>query len=167
MSAQWETAKHCHMSLSVLAAKIKQTPGGADSHSQVYATRGSPTLGESLHVREERRRKLSGQSPVPENHPNLSEGANFENRGHQLNESNIDHTWRGEDSTWDQSAQVLNGSEYGTLAETPYSLHMTFQDTNASQFEGVSNFDLNMVDLIQGANFDSLFDLTGQQYPSF
>ncbi|KAJ5328290.1 hypothetical protein N7452_008680 [Penicillium brevicompactum] len=167
MSAQWETAKHCHMSLSVLAAKIKQTPDGADSNSQVYATRGSPTLGESLHVREERRRKLSGQLPVPENHPKLAEGANFVNRGHQFNESNIDHTWRGEDSTWDQSAQVLDESEYGTLAETPSSLHMTFQDTNASQFEGVSNFDLNMVDLIQGANFDSLFDITGQQYPSF
>lgn len=33
---------------------------------------------------------------------------------------------------------------------------------------GVGNFDLNMVDLFQApANFDSLFDLFGQQYPSF
>lgn len=33
---------------------------------------------------------------------------------------------------------------------------------------GVGNFDLNMVDLFQApANFDSFFDLFGQQYPSF
>lgn len=29
------------------------------------------------------------------------------------------------------------------------------------------DFDLNMVDLLQGANFDNLFDMFGQQYPSF
>ncbi|KAE8396589.1 fungal-specific transcription factor [Aspergillus alliaceus] len=29
------------------------------------------------------------------------------------------------------------------------------------------DFELNMVDLLQGANFDNLFDMFGQQYPSF
>lgn len=34
---------------------------------------------------------------------------------------------------------------------------------------GMGNFDLNMVDLLHGssADFDSLFDMFGQQFPSF
>jgi hypothetical protein len=32
---------------------------------------------------------------------------------------------------------------------------------------GGSSFDLNMVDLFGGSNFDSLLDVIGQQYPNF
>ncbi|CAG8925661.1 unnamed protein product [Penicillium salamii] len=168
MSSQWETAKHCHMSLSVLAAKIQQTPNSTDSHmnSQAYAMRGSPTLVETLNAREERRRRLSGLSPLPENQTSTAEGT-FEGHGHQSIESNARDSWRGQDSIWNQSTQLPNSNEYGNLVETPSSLQMNFQHTDTSQFDGVSNFDLNMVDLIQGANFDTLFDMIGQQYPSF
>lgn len=58
-------------------------------------------------------------------------------------------------------------NERGILADTPSSLQMDLQDTNPAQLEGISNFDLNMVDLIEGANFDTLFDMIGQQFPSF
>lgn len=44
---------------------------------------------------------------------------------------------------------------------------LNFQRTDTDYPAGGSNFDLNMVDLLEGANFDSLFDLIGQQYPSF
>lgn len=42
-----------------------------------------------------------------------------------------------------------------------------FQSGDAGYLAGGSSFDLNMVDLLDGADFDSLFDLIGQQYPSF
>ncbi|KAJ5654502.1 transcriptional regulator family: Fungal Specific TF [Penicillium lividum] len=42
-----------------------------------------------------------------------------------------------------------------------------FQSEDAGYLAGGSSFDLNMVDLLDGADFDSLFDLIGQQYPSF
>lgn len=43
---------------------------------------------------------------------------------------------------------------------------LNFQNADSGQFAG-SSFDLNMVDLFQGADFNSLFDIVGQQYPSF
>jgi hypothetical protein len=171
MSSQWETAKHCHISLSVLAAKIKQPENSSDStaKSQAYATRetdGSPTIGETLNTREESRRRLSGLSTVPEDHFSLAEGSHDHQGNHEA-VPNIDSSWKDQDNIWTQSTQLPNRNEYGALAETPSSLQMEFQNTDAAHFEGISNFDLNMVDLIQGANFDTLFDLIGQQYPSF
>jgi len=171
MSTQWETANHCHMSLSVLAAKIQQPGSSSDptANSQAYATRGpegSPTLAESLNAREERRRRL-GLSPLPEDHYTPADGFNLEHRGHQTIDSNLDNGWRGQDTAWAQPTQLPNMNEHVPLAGTPSSLQMDFQNTDPAHFEGISNFDLNMVDLIQGANFDTLFDLIGQQYPSF
>ena len=76
---------------------------------------------------------------------------------------------RGHDPTVVSPASMhlshMNGQ--GILADTPSSLQIDLQDTNPAQLEGISNFDLNMVDLIEGANFDTLFDMIGQQFPSF
>lgn len=167
MASQWETAKHCHMSLSVLAAKIKQAEASSDpARSQAYATRGpegSPALVETLNAREERRQELGGQ-PLSEEHYSRTEGASFEQPAHQAIDPNIHYAGIGQNTT---STQLPNRDEHGYLVETPSSLQMDFQDTDTAHFEGISNFDLNIVDLIQGANFDTLFDLGGQQYPSF
>lgn len=170
MSTQWETAKHCHMSLSVLAAKIQQSGSGSDptSNSQAYVTRGSegsPTLVESLTAREENRRRLGYLSHFQED-PGLSaEPSNLEQRNNVWGES----AHRRNDPTLVPSASMYPSqmSEQGILADTPSSLQMDLQDTNTTHLEGISNFDLNMVDLIEGANFDTLFDMIGQQFPSF
>lgn len=167
MASQWETAKHCHISLSVLAAKIKQAEASSDpARSQAYATRGpegSPTIMETLNAREERRQQLGGQS-LPDEHYSRTEGTSSEQPAHQAIDPNIYNAGIGQNTT---STQLLNRDEHGYLVETPSSLQMDFQDTDTAHFEGISNFDLNIVDLIQGANFDTLFDLGGQQYPSF
>lgn len=168
MASQWETAKHCHMSLSVLAAKIKQAEANSDpTRSQAYATRGpegSPTLVETLNAREERRQELGDQSPLPEGQYSRTGETGSEQPAHQAIDSNIDNSGTGQNN---MATQLPNRDEHGYLVETPSSLQMDFQNTDAAHFEGISNFDLNMVDLIQGANFDTLFDLVGQQYPSF
>ncbi|CAL5870305.1 uncharacterized protein PFLUO_LOCUS4540 [Penicillium psychrofluorescens] len=54
-------------------------------------------------------------------------------------------------------------AEVGISVETPSSLEMHFPSFASDNVTGESNFDLNMVDLLDGANFDSLFDLIGQQ----
>ncbi|KAJ5503520.1 hypothetical protein N7463_006394 [Penicillium fimorum] len=169
MSTQWETAKHCHMSLSVLAAKIQQSVNGSDptANSQAYVTRGSegsPTFVESLNTREESRRRLGRISHLQEE-PGLSaEPSDLEQRNNTWGES----MHRAHDPTLFPSASMHppEMNEQEILADTT-SLHMNLQDTDPAHLEGISNFDLNMVDLIDGANFDTLFDMIGQQFPSF
>ncbi|KAJ5170254.1 uncharacterized protein N7500_003037 [Penicillium coprophilum] len=170
MSTQWETAKHCHMSLSVLAAKIQQSESGSNStaDSQGYVMRrseGSPTFVESLDTRGENRRRFSRMSHSQEEPGLAAESSDLEKRNGIWGES----MHKGNDPTLFPSASTHppQMEEQGILADTHSSLHMDLQDTNPAQFEGTSNFDLNMVDLIDGANFDSLFDMIGQQFPSF
>jgi hypothetical protein len=170
MSTQWETAKHCHMSLSVLAAKIQQSASGSDptSNSQAYVARGSEgsqTLVESLTAREENRRRLGRLSHLQEESSSSVEPSDLEQRSNAWGES----TYRGHDPTVvpSTSMHLSHMNEQGILADTPSSLQMDLQDMGPAQLEGISNFDLNMVDLIEGANFDTLFDMIGQQFPSF
>ncbi|CAI7621695.1 unnamed protein product [Penicillium glandicola] len=170
MSSQWETAKHCHMSLSVLAAKIQQSERSSDptANSQAYVTRcseGNPTVVESMTAHEENRRRLSRLSHL-QDEPGLSAepsdlGLQSSARGKYMH--------RGHDPTLVPSVSMHPSQmqEQGILADTPSSLQMDLQDMDPTHLEGISNFDLNMVDLIEGANFDTLFDMIGQQFPSF
>lgn len=169
MSTQWETAKHCHMSLSVLATKIKQSENGSDpaANSHAYVTRGSegsPTLVESLTAREENRRRLGRLSHLQEE-PGSVEPSEIEQQSNAWGES----THRGHDPTLVPLASMHPSqmNEQHIFTDTPSSLQMDLLDTNPAQLEGISNFDLNMVDLIEGANFDTLFDMIGQQFPNF
>ena len=168
MSTQWETAKHCHMSLSVLAAKIQQSESVSDTtaNSQAYVTRGSersPTHVKYSTSREENRRRLGRPSHLHEESGLSAEPSQLEPR---------DNTWvesmhGGHDPTVvPLTSYPSQMNEQGILAGTPSLLQMDSQDTDLAQLEEVSNFDLNMMDLIEGANFDTLFDMIGQQFPS-
>ncbi|KAF9247479.1 transcriptional regulator family: Fungal Specific TF [Penicillium roqueforti] len=170
MSTQWETAKHCHMSLSVLAAKIQQSESGSDktAKSQAYVMRGSegsPTHVEYSTAREENRQRLGRLSHLHEE-PGLFAGASeLESR----NNTWVESMHRGHDPTVVPSTSMYPSqmNEQGILTDTSSSTQMDLQDTDPAQLKGSSNFDLNMVDLIEGANFDTLFDMIGQQFPSF
>ncbi|OGE51878.1 hypothetical protein PENARI_c012G06175 [Penicillium arizonense] len=178
MSDQWETAKHCHMSLSVLAAKIKESEHRANStaNPHVYA-RGVPgedsTLMDSLNAREERRRKLGGASHSQEDHRSSTEPSNSEQWDRKVHpDTDIDRVHSlGREHGFTAIPSVLvqpsDMNDQSLLTDTPSSTQMNFQDTQPTNFEGISNFDLNMVDLFEGANLDSLFDMLGQQFPSF
>jgi hypothetical protein len=177
MSGQWETASHCHISLSVLAAKINEAEdrGETTGNSQVYV-RGVPgddiTLRDSLNAREERRRKL-GDAHLQDDQSSSTDRSNIQkfdqkvqrqtgtDREHSLGR---EHDFTGVPS---ELGQPANLDDQGISAATPSSMQMNFQDIHPTYLEGISNFDLNMVDLIEGANIDSLFDMVGQQFPSF
>jgi hypothetical protein len=52
-----------------------------------------------------------------------------------------------------------------TLLDAPDSRFFSLPDESATT--AMMDLDLDMVDLLQGGNFDNLLDMFGQQYPSF
>jgi hypothetical protein len=182
MSVQWETARHCQLALSVLAAKIRQVQSHPDAaakaHSYTLRRRGEAEALDPAERREQKRAKLNRRS----SEPHSPRGASSDDALGRRNASQPDVSYpavmagfgnntsmglqAGQDSA-QRHSQPVNPNGEPTLADMPSSLALDFQQTEASQLQGGPNFDLNMVDLLQGANFDSLFDIIGQQYPSF
>ena len=71
------------------------------------------------------------------------------------------------DSDGGEAAGRLLGSDpYRTALDQDqdYEDRLFFPDGSATS---MMDFDLSMADLLQGANFDNLVDMFGQQYPSF
>ncbi|KAF7181688.1 hypothetical protein CNMCM7691_000985 [Aspergillus felis] len=143
MSAHWDTAKHCHRALSLLAENIRhsftsaQQPRSSDSKGINSSSREEPSSPSAS-----KRRRLSSYDPSV---PLPSATASVESiAGQDLGPLNA--TGSG-DGPLELTTNTPNGIETGYL--------------------GLPDFDLNTADLLQGANFDYLLDMFGQQYPSF
>lgn len=158
MSGQWETARHCHMALYMLATKIRQTEDNLEetSHPHAYALRDREAR--SLEFSEVRRQKRFSGSPTG-GHQRETQSPG------RTSETSPNPTSQATQSAFDPTSRLSHLPEEPTLGGMPAELD--FSNMDPSQLPGSSNFDLNMVDLLQGANFDSLFDVIGQQYPSF
>ncbi|KAJ5601747.1 hypothetical protein N7510_011281 [Penicillium lagena] len=181
MSVQWETAKHCFMALSLLLTKIKERESDADEreYPHPYAIRyleRPPTSFDRSDERGQRKRKNSDDTQSntnPSTQVPGSSGRETERLHPALAASRQTDFSRDRPSKSQslsaESAQSrdMNSATASLSAETPLSLEMRFPSLANDNVTGESNFDLNMVDLLDGANFDSLFDLIGQQYPSF
>lgn len=183
MSAQWETARHCQIALSVFAAKIRQAQSDpnkeANAHSYALRRRGEAETLDPSEQREQKRARLNSYPGGSQNNPHGASADDTGMQGHasQPDESHPtmmtgprDTTAMGVQTGLESGQRPFQPANFGgepSLADTPSSLALDFHQTDASQLFGGSNFDLNMVDLLQGANFDSLFDIIGQQYPSF
>lgn len=165
MSAQWETARHCHMTLSMLSTKIKQMEDDQDSamSSHSYALRNMERTKDSLgpsNLHEQASMRSGGQyrSRTEQTYATVAES---------LQTSSYD---RG--GTGIPPAPVISGHPTNfhgdTLAtEIPSSQILEFQNMDTNYLAGGSSFDLNMGDLFGGSNFDSILDMIGQQYPGF
>lgn len=156
MSHQWETARHCHMALTLLSTKIAQGEAHPDrlSHSHSYAM-GTPR-----------------EAPLS-NTPGMGRKRKLrDSHGHETRDPEMQSPGSAP-GTSSRSPPVEFGttprmSQYpipGDTATGESSVEMDW--VNPNQIHESSTFDLNMVDLLQGANFDSLFDMVGQQYPGF
>ncbi|KAJ5085936.1 hypothetical protein N7532_010707 [Penicillium argentinense] len=183
MSTQWETARHCEIALSLLAAKIREAENEPDAAAKAHAyaimrrEEGEPL--NPSEQREQRRAQLNNRSaesrtnsqktPFEANSTQRrapqTEGPYTEMAGVSLN-ANFLGTGTVHETVQRPYQSIGLGMDLGP-AGAPSSLALDFQQTDSSQLAGGSSFDLNMVDLLQGANFDSLFDMIGQQYPSF
>jgi hypothetical protein len=186
MSVQWETAKHCFMALSLLLTKIKHRENDADEREDPhpYAIRyleRSPNSFEESNERGQRKRKNSDRLESDDTQSNMNSSTPVPGPTTRETERlhpalaaspQTDFPRDGPSKSQPLSAQPaqsrdMNPAEIGLSVETPSSLEMHFPSFANDNVPGESNFDLNMVDLLDGANFDSLFDLIGQQYPSF
>lgn len=182
------------MALSVLAAKIRQVQNDPDAAAKAQAQAHSYTLrrrgdGDALdpsEQREQKRAKLGIHLTRSSSPRGVSDDAGQERYGSlaQLqSQPQPDVSYPSAMDPGGNPTEVMGphtGQDFGNRnfesvhlsgdsipADTPSSLALDFQTTEPSHIHAGSNFDLNMVDLLQGANFDSLFDIIGQQYPSF
>ena len=153
MSSQWETARQCQMALALLSAKIKQ----ANDSSTQQGTPNPHAYAMSTPDRESASSEAANVLGNDINHVNgPSAGVMYQTGTMYQQDISGARSDRAPVSRWD------NSNPEGTSAE-----ELDFRDSETSHLAGGSNFDLSMVELLQGANFDSLFDLIGQQYPSF
>lgn len=162
MSTQWETAKHCRSALSFLAVRIRQagknSPESARSHTYALSSEREVNSLDKEPMRFHDDTLPEGAGRPTEEQPGQWDPALDTAAGTRLQET-IPYTNA-------VSPHTMNFRGNTLLADTQSSLELSFPDVT-SYFASGPNFDLNMVDLLQEANFDSLFDMVGQQYPSF
>lgn len=149
MSSQWETARQCHHALSLLSTKIKQMGNEQQSlaNPHAYAVRTPDGNDDSINSIHSERYQQDDRTSAD---------------GH--------HTEAGYPRVIPEPRPEINPmpSRYNEPAnDSILAEDLGFQREDAGYLAGGSSFDLNMVDLLDGADFDSLFDLIGQQYPSF
>lgn len=174
------------MALSLLLTKIKQRENDADEredahpHAIRYLERPPNSFDES-NERGRRKRKISDRLESDDTQSNMNSSthvpgstARETERLHPalVTSPQTDFPRDGPSKPEPLSAEPahsrdMNPPEVSLSVETPSSPEMHFPSFANDNVPGESNFDLNMVDLLDGANFDSLFDLIGQQYPSF
>ncbi|KAF7597079.1 hypothetical protein BBP40_010553 [Aspergillus hancockii] len=173
MSSQWETAKNCHRALTLLSQNIQHsstpTPFRPSEPIEARCKQGDDDDNDYVDRDTRKKRRLNSHTTM---------------RTSRLGSSGLEAT--GDDETSDQTLNVPNVSSGADIRSSNNTLEPlqnnnrsrllmspdTVQSTEDRLFfpEGshtVMDFDLNMVDLLQGANFDNLFDMFGQQYPSF
>ncbi|KAJ5629122.1 hypothetical protein N7528_002779 [Penicillium herquei] len=139
MSNQWETARQCRHALQLLSSKIRQLDHDSQNISNPLAYASNTPERATVSMENGPRVWKRYQGDASPN-PNFVPEPRPEINPIPSYEQNLD----------------------SSLTE-----QLNFQSTDAGYLAGGSSFDLNMVDLLEGANFDSLFDLIGQQYPSF
>lgn len=165
MSSQWETAIHCHNTLSLLSTKIKQMQDDPNSAmtSHSYALRNvertNDLLGSS-NVHEQASRKSESQSRARSepHYPTIPES---------LQRSSNDHGGPAVEPVPVISGHPPNLNADASPTEISPAQILEFQNIDTNYLAGGSTFDLNMGDLFGGSNFDSLLDMIGQQYSSF
>jgi hypothetical protein len=165
MSLQWETARHCHMTLLLLSTKIKDTGNDPESvtSSYSYALRSTERAKVSLQSSNQHdQARWSSESHTnrlnEQSYPPYSEGIRIPGRG---------LAGHGTGAAPVASEYSTNLNPDASQNELSSSQALDFQNMGTDYLACSSGFDLNMVDLFGGSNFDSLLDMMGQQYPSF
>ncbi|KAE8399953.1 fungal-specific transcription factor [Aspergillus pseudonomiae] len=177
MSPQWETAKNCHRALTLLSRNIQHSSTVPSLHrpSDPLLSRTRPEDDNDPETRKKRRlhshpvtrNSRLGSASFATTHNGTEHPSDKDDNTNDpgLGVSNISYS--NEIQVSDNPPGLVQGGNRLLLSPT------TVQSPEDRLFfpEGGSHsmmdFDLNMVDLLQGANFDNLFDMFGQQYPSF
>lgn len=181
MSAQWETAKHCHSALALLSTNIRQS-----AHTQISYPHDSASRDEHITTATRNKKRKIDHSAYPVNPTPTSTTQNH------TNPEDNHHKPLPDQAPF--SSSIMNPStnphrEDSTLPDLrlDYEIDLTLSpdyDHNLSTIPnipgispslpsfgvggGVGNFDLDMVGLLQDVDngvFD--FELFGSRFPSF
>ncbi|KAL4741909.1 fungal-specific transcription factor domain-containing protein [Aspergillus similis] len=159
MAGRWEPARHCQRALRVL---LKAVSGG----SSITASNGTAGIESSNeivsigHGAQQHVQTISiGENASSAATAQSVSATNFrKKRKVELSSAET----QLQDSTADQETIAESGFTGGSELDTPREIGA--QDVDWGHALGL---DINMVDLLQEGNFDSLMDLFGQQYPTF
>ncbi|KAL2822614.1 hypothetical protein BJX63DRAFT_417653 [Aspergillus granulosus] len=189
MSTQWEPAKHCHRALSLLLRAVSRldTIAGPATAPPSGPISGTITTGHSTDIGTGTGNTIpamgSRTDPDPKNinpasisldESHLSPSTSRKKRRFDASfTSSYQHPSGPSGSSFGPGADALGqirpgesldeGGDRLDIAEGA-SGSSSQQDLHWDQSLGL---DMNMVDLLQEGNFDSLMDLFGQQYPTF
>lgn len=185
MSAQWETAKHCHSALSLLSTNIRQsshtnhTPGTRIRipHSHDSASRDEHTTNATRNKKRRLDPSTHPVDPAPVSTTTQSrDNNNLETKPqHQHQDPISPPTLAPEPETYQNPTLPDLHLDYDlTLYDNDYNHNLpTIPDISSNPPSigvgvGVGNFDLNMVGLLQDGD-DGVFDfeLFGSRFPSF
>ncbi|KAL4951462.1 hypothetical protein BDW69DRAFT_196431 [Aspergillus filifer] len=143
MSTQWEPAKHCHRALTLLLRAVTRgdaTAAPANLNAKILLQLLALALRTPSTTQKGKKRKLDSTIAAAEQE--------------RLEDRDV-----GVDTTAESNAFP----EYSVPGSTNA---MAGQQAEA-EWETPLDLDMNMVDLLQEGNFDSLMDLFRQQYPTF
>ncbi|RAL00389.1 tartrate dehydrogenase [Aspergillus ibericus CBS 121593] len=143
MSTQWETAKHCYRALSLLSRNMHESNSSEPTPHKRRKVDHPSSSSSSSRLRDAHDPAVTtDQLPLTHNGPNGPR----------------------EDGEGEGEEHARTRREYGVNHTNIYSENITsgqIPDLNDAEF------DFNIVDLLQGSNFDDLTDMFGQQYPTF
>ncbi|KAE8367228.1 fungal-specific transcription factor [Aspergillus caelatus] len=178
MSPQWETAKNCHRALTLLTRNIQHASTVSILHRPSEPLPPRTRSEDDDNDFDTRKKRRLNSHPV-------TRTSRLGSSRYETTHDGTVHPSDNDDDTNDPGLGVQNMS-YSTdvqMSNNPSELVQggnrllvspdTVQSSEDRLFfpedgsHSMMDFDLNMVDLLQGANFDNLFDMFGQQYPSF
>ncbi|KAL4780912.1 hypothetical protein BJX76DRAFT_350607 [Aspergillus varians] len=153
MSTQWEPAKHCHRALTLLlraVTRLDSTSGNTTITNTATNTISGSDPNASL---------LEGQSSSTQSSSNVRKKRKLDSS--VAEQKSIERQGREADMSGLSGGNGLGGGNSGV----PGGGDMAGQQE--VDWDQSLDLDMNMVDLLQEGNFDSLMDLFGQQYPTF
>ncbi|KAL6234021.1 hypothetical protein BDW75DRAFT_241494 [Aspergillus navahoensis] len=155
MAGRWEPARHCHRALKVLLRAVSGGSSAAASNAYVDMRSSNDTAGTTGHGAQFHPLTSSASEDVSQS---VSATNSRKRRKVELSSAETQLP----ESTADQETSAESGPTGGNELDTPSEIGG--QDVYWGYSMGL---DINMVDLLQEGNFDSLMDLFGQQYPTF
>ncbi|CEL09030.1 hypothetical protein ASPCAL12173 [Aspergillus calidoustus] len=194
MSTQWEPAKHCHRALSLLLRAVSKpdTTTSGPFTASTSGPRSGPIAGMSTDTGTAKADTAPPSASRTDPDPSLTNSSTVSllSRNRTNSSPSNARKKRRLDASLSSSyphPAGPSGSGFGHVSEPPtqmISVEGSCEDNRGLGVNGTESeaafgsqqdlnwdqtlaLDMNMVDLLQEGNFDSLMDLFGQQYPTF
>ncbi|PYH41414.1 transcription factor [Aspergillus saccharolyticus JOP 1030-1] len=195
MARQWETAKQCHRSLTLLSrhihhhhqttstSTILQRPGTANDTPRTRKRKLDDHDHDQDHLQQQQQQQHASDRPIPSSgfgHRRSSRLPPTAVLSHLVAEDSLAYGHKNNNNNNHNQSDVTGSAEplldAGLLGNQQHLHHERSRDggygdpEDRGQFSGfmaMDGVDADMIDLLQGSNFDDLADMFGQQFPTF